>query len=75
MDEHEQAAASHGSGMQIAQRHLANARAAATSEERVIALTDAVEALLLHLRFAEGETASAPRGTSRNGLEPGAAGA
>ncbi len=46
MKDHEQAAASHGSGVQIAQRYLENAKAAATADEKVQHLTDALEAVL-----------------------------
>lgn len=62
MKDHEQAAASHGSGVQIAQRYLENAKAAATADEKVKHLTDALEAVLLHLRNAETEPTAAPPG-------------
>ena len=55
MEDHEQSAASHGSGMQIALRHLEYAKAASSTDEKVARLTDAVEALLLHLRHTEDE--------------------
>jgi hypothetical protein len=50
--------------MQMAQRCLENAKAAAMADAKVRELTDAVEALLLHLRRAEGEATAAnpPRG-------------
>lgn len=72
VEEHEQAAAAHGSGMQIAQRHLENAKAT-TGEEKVQELTDAVEALLLHLRHAEGDAAMANlrRGSEEGNPGPG----
>lgn len=62
MKDHEQGAASRGSGVQIAQRYLENAKAAATADEKVQHLTDALEAVLLHLRNAEAEPDVVPPG-------------
>ena len=46
-------AASVGLGLQIAEEQIAQARAATTCEEKLASLTDAIDALVRHVRFQQ----------------------
>ncbi len=46
-------AASEGLGLQIAEQQIAQARAATACEEKIACLTDALDALIRHVRFQQ----------------------